>query len=317
MVQVDDKFEWTVAGEYAWLTGRRAALVSSSPVADERFLIALFDENKRRVSRPLAEHDALFQTFAEVELTESGIQSFAQKYGALGGKVGAKFSYTQPSGEEVTLPGESMTFWKNEIQRMRNLVEGYSGARANDAGEPADWVQALPAPQESDTLENILVRHHVRGAVFSTAKAQREALAHQVNIELAVGALGFGLLPVIALNEKAEAGQLLFRPTSLIEALWLQFAEAICSNASFRACKNCQQWSRVRRLRDGRPARLYCSHRCQMQASRALAADARKLHQQGKSIADISAQLQMPVGAVEKACAKATRGRRTRQKDTA
>jgi hypothetical protein len=49
----------------------------------------------------------------------------------------------------------------------------------------------------------------------------------------------------------------------LLSAAWLQLAQAIAGNHTYRACKECGDWFEISSRSDGRTARrLFCSDAC-------------------------------------------------------
>jgi hypothetical protein len=52
-------------------------------------------------------------------------------------------------------------------------------------------------------------------------------------------------------------------PENLLAAMWLQFAQAIAGNRTYRACKECGRWFEISVEGDGfRINRLFCSDAC-------------------------------------------------------
>lgn len=60
------------------------------------------------------------------------------------------------------------------------------------------------------------------------------------------------------------------KPTSLIAALWLQFASAVGQRHSYRACAACGTWFQVGPGGDVRADAKYCSNACRQRKFREL-----------------------------------------------
>lgn len=89
--------------------------------------------------------------------------------------------------------------------------------------------------------------------------------------------------------EMTELGLYLV-PRSLLGALWLQFAQAVAGNKSYRQCEYCAAWFEVS-LGASRPTRLYCSDACRFKAYRHRQDEAYQLSQQGIPLKEIAKRL--------------------------
>lgn len=302
MSVIDEGFEWAVDPSYLWLSGRRVGLLAKPDDQPQPFLVSSVPGN-RRVYRPFVDHDGLFHTFAFTDPTEDGIKAFAERYGPLrassGGTFVPRFLYENPPRPPVEQVGEPLTTWQTEILKMRRLIELFDVFREDELGERKWWATPPQPPDPDAELPDVLAH------LFRTATATRlqkesanasAAVVHEVNIELIAGGSLWGVVPLI----DTQRG-LLLRPTSLRDALWLQFADAITSGASFRLCKNCENtWFRVRRKKGPEPARQFCSHRCKMAARRSDLGEIATLHADGASIQELSERFGMSILAIRK-----------------
>lgn len=89
--------------------------------------------------------------------------------------------------------------------------------------------------------------------------------------------------------EMTELGLYLV-PRSLLGAMWLQFAQAVAGNKSYRQCEYCRKWFEVS-LEASRPTRLYCSNACRFKAYRKRQEDAYRLHQGKVPLKEIATRL--------------------------
>jgi hypothetical protein len=86
-------------------------------------------------------------------------------------------------------------------------------------------------------------------------------------------------------------------PERLLDALWLQAAEAICSQRIFRACRSCGRWLEIA-LGAMRPNTLFCSAACRNRHYRARQEQARQMAAAGKSISEIAQELATEVDVI-------------------
>lgn len=56
-------------------------------------------------------------------------------------------------------------------------------------------------------------------------------------------------------------------PHTLLDAIWLQFAQAVAANHDFRRCDECLKWFEIAPGK-GRPEKRFCSNACSMRAYR-------------------------------------------------
>jgi predicted nucleic acid-binding Zn ribbon protein len=82
-------------------------------------------------------------------------------------------------------------------------------------------------------------------------------------------------------------GELRFAPRYLIDAIWLQFAEAVCGNKNYRQCLVCGKPFELS-PDVARTSRLFCSDSCKMQSYRQRKAKTANLWDQGLSVQEIA-----------------------------
>ena len=56
-------------------------------------------------------------------------------------------------------------------------------------------------------------------------------------------------------------------PTNLLEAMWLQFGQAVASDKSFRQCRECGTWFK-NSPKTARSDKIFCSGACKAKAYR-------------------------------------------------
>jgi endogenous inhibitor of DNA gyrase (YacG/DUF329 family) len=92
---------------------------------------------------------------------------------------------------------------------------------------------------------------------------------------------------------------LAFRPATLIEGLWLQFAAAVRGKFVYRECDRCGRWVRLGPKRAS-ANRQFCSNACKMQDLRARQARAVTMFRESKPLKEIAAALRSDVRTVRK-----------------
>ena len=99
--------------------------------------------------------------------------------------------------------------------------------------------------------------------------------------------LSRGLLPVIQPHGNIGWGELRFVPRCLIDAIWLQFAEAVCGNKNYRQCLVCGKPFELS-PDTARTSRLFCSDSCKMHSYRQRKTKTANLWDQGVSVQEIA-----------------------------
>lgn len=98
--------------------------------------------------------------------------------------------------------------------------------------------------------------------------------------------LSAGLAPIIMPHAGLAWGELCFVPGTLREAIWLQFAEAICGDKTYRECQVCGKPFELS-PDVARTNKLFCGDSCKMQAYRQRKAKSADLWAQGCSLPQI------------------------------
>ncbi len=91
--------------------------------------------------------------------------------------------------------------------------------------------------------------------------------------------------------------QLFITPSSLIGALWLQFATAIDGDRKYRTCDHCHNW-----FEKGAKVRAdakFCSSNCRQKAYRRNQAEARELYEKGMPVSQIARRLGSEINTVK------------------
>jgi hypothetical protein len=253
----------------------------------------------------LEAHSGLFREFAELDTgdvlaTETRIVKFSERFGPLGLKRTEVWRPAEREGEpQETILGEPYFMWLAEITLMRLTVRLFDLVTADDREGLAQELATWPERDRCAILD-----HHPLSPVLASSdaamdrrsnsgRARYEALAliqQDVNSHLAP----FGNPPVaMQLVWSAGEGRLSLHPIpqTLRGRLWLQCARAVAENHQFRQCTACSSWFRLD-PHVARTSRYYCTDACRSRAYRGRQEQARRMHAEGKSIADIARRLE-------------------------
>ena len=248
---------------------------------------------------PLETQPGLFRTFADTEASLDGIAAFANEYGFLGGWATVYFESTDPKTERRLVGvGESRTEWQNQIDDMRQAVELWDLARERDASGLAGYVtwngpdEVVFKDPRCVTSVVIASRTH-RPQVFERLVPDDLTQPALYRLQEIVNTrLRHFVAPKLLWNPDHSALALRAVPRHLLDALWLQLAQAITGNKRYHRCP-CGKWLEIslHPTTGYRRNRLFCSDACRSKAYRDRQAKARDLHQQGLKPATIARRL--------------------------
>jgi hypothetical protein len=98
------------------------------------------------------------------------------------------------------------------------------------------------------------------------------------------------------LPAKDGATSLHILPSTLLSALWFQFASEVARNVERFLCPGCKEWKR----KDFHKGKQYCSPKCRMRVQRAKMERARQLKSEGRSDEAIAKEVGSRVATVRK-----------------
>jgi hypothetical protein len=301
-------------------------------------------EGRRGTFSPFAPESALYRRFAETPPSREGILGFVNEYGLLGaGPLSSlrRGDATPPKVDPVEL---TELYWARQIRALKELVDlvdlcdrgdedGLSNlVRWNNkqskvtyypprlghfdlSKDPADLevVIAVARWHDDESHKSPLGDLFSR---FTPGDAILPALVH-VQREVDKRINDNGIRPRLLWDD----GRLHIRciPETLLQALWLGFADSLRDKFSYTFCGACGGWVRIGR-KGSRKDRQYCSDACRAQAQRERRQSAYDMHLQGKTIQEIAQDVgsqpevvERWIGRIErekKDGAKTTRGRR-------
>jgi hypothetical protein len=248
--------------------------------------ITLGQEFRRKRYAPLQEYPALFRALAQLATDDrQAILSFANRYGGLGVERPCHIL----GRPQTPFPprGETHQQWMESIEALRRAVTIWELFKAGDQPALARYIRWR---QQQYAADGVTVTH-AGGWVYDShpdlppGEAPPPPGRTQELIMPPVPELfqaGEAALPALFLvqrwiNKHLEgqvAPRLLYQldtghqvlqmvPSTLLSAAWLQLAQAIAGNHTYRACKECGEWFEISARADGRTARrLFCSDAC-------------------------------------------------------
>lgn len=168
----------------------------------------------------------LYLIFAKIEQTPKGLLDFVNKFGRL------TLDELDKHGKPVI--GEDVRAVLGNAKTISMALEMFSG----HIGNPPKWPPGQPFKYD---LPSIGAR--VQGGIPIR------------------GQLSAWLVP----DPITGVWQLQLRPPTLLDAIWLQFAQAITSNAELRTCGHCGKWFEAGQGSDRRAGAKFCSDECRVE----------------------------------------------------
>lgn len=277
------QFQWDVSRSgYKIVLGR---FLGSQSEIDEPILtdgVGIGTGYERKTYFPL-KHSALFCKFAELDNNGQAILNFANVYGFLRNDTRQLRLSDQPTitsdGRRGHLVGygESLNSWIHAIDTMKPAVTLWDMAQNRDEeglSKIIKWVSDDRVLYENvvngmftgttiaDKSDNPDVFGRFRG-VGDLITPAKYCLQKMVNKELTESASP----KLLWENNVPHRLGLYFAPSSLIGALWLQFAEAIGRNKEFKRCRECNGLFDVSGP-GSRKDREFCRPACKTRAHR-------------------------------------------------
>lgn len=230
--------------------------------------------------QPLEERTGLFREFAALEPSEQQVLSFANRFGLLG--AGSDRELDSRYGR-VSVYGELLELWKEEIDAFKLALEAWDVVAAGSRQALANFKAKLAAPQFPLAVQRALHLDDEDPARAVLSLVQRLADARlREHIETR---LRFrGNLPKL---------NVCLMPTTLLGAMWLQFAAAVDGLKRFQQCAQCGapfEVSRDPKTGKRRDAR-FCSARCRVGHYRERIEQARRLRSTGMTVQRIAHEL--------------------------
>lgn len=258
---IHNEFEWIVlkAG-YQCEAALKAHISNKSPTPD-KYLCEVTPYREQKVAKhyyPLRDYPALFMEFARLNADELSIVSFANQYGFLG--IDEAFvipNNTKHKSTGRTYKAESIDSWKREIRELQMVVTRWEQFKARDYKSLSQLVR------DSEKVEKLIESLPI---VERNRTFYQELIIPNVNENLEKHATFPQLIWDV--GQKIPQPAIIIQPTNLINALWLQFAEAIHQNASIKTCIQCGK-AIIMHPTTNRKTKKYCSDACRVKSYRA------------------------------------------------
>lgn len=250
-------------------------------------------ETKLRIYAPLKDQ-RLFLRFAAVGAQRADIERFANRYGTLFDYYSDLTAVQRAPGSYRTaqLHGPSLRKWQFEIGYMRALVDIWKATKAArrdalkdviswDGKDMVSYRIELPLGMASwRLLAAPSVNQHLL-ARFKTGDVLRPArylLQAEINKRIADinSSNHLAIIPrlvwcpgprIEGVARPDHHQRIIFEPTNLLAAMWLQFARAVTEEYQLQMCEGCGEYFQV-----GKGARRLhtktCGSRCRQRASR-------------------------------------------------
>lgn len=314
---------WAVQpGAYVW---RTATVVGKEGQHTTTFLAVASDNRNLSPPRrydPLSEQTGLFLIFAATPTTQEGIRYFADRFGML---LNAKITVTPPTTgrrtrlrEVLSQHCEPYEQWQGEIVRMQEAVRLWNLLEGGDEEELSRHVRWTKAAGKNSRVE-FDSHPELPPGVEPPSPARRTAeviASTEVDADwLNQFAAGDVVLPARLLLQRMlnrqfddklhprvtldvdGAMDLTLQPETLLAAMWLQFAKAVCEHKQYRNCLVCNNPFELS-PETARTNRRFCSIACKNRSFRSRQEQARRLHEEGKPAGEIAEELGASVAVV-------------------
>jgi hypothetical protein len=220
--------------------------------------------------------EGLFRQFAELEPTKSAIEIFSREYG---GNLFSRQEFVNIISDLVVREdqtatwGASLDAWQGAIEEMKAFVELWDSIRNRSIaklGKIIDWSDNGVGYRiagryvniaASDALLTCPLRRFVHKDVLLPAQ-----YALQIEINRKLEDPRTVTVPRLAWTPD-NYQRLIFMPSNLLAALWLQFAQAVTEELQLRACEVCGRYFQVGPGAN-RADRQTCSDKCRQQKKR-------------------------------------------------
>ena len=254
----------------------------------------------RRTYSPLKQFPSLFRTFSDLAISErEALLDFANKYGLLG-VYGGFLNVSHPSepGHQVSAGAETYRDWAKAINAMKEAVRLWDYLREDDRLGLGKYIRWNPGETNSDGQVTILPNwgydshpdlprkeipfpsRRFTGVIADELERiglnpQDLRAAAQLLVQRWINSqLEGNTAPRLLYH--TELGEMVLQivPSTLLAAMWLQFAQAIAANKVYRTCRECGNWFEVPTATDGRSERrVFCSDPCKSKDYRRRLAD--------------------------------------------
>ncbi len=245
-----------------------------------------FHPKHRQLYSPLNDTPALWRTFMDLAEGEAPYLEFAQRYGPLTNGL------VLTNGEN----GVPYSRWLLAHRTLRSAWLVYEAARANRTRVLADWIRIddkrarfIGQPVKGHAIKtgaglasagldlNNHWKRHVENVSSTAERLRRLAMVwvwRTVNRSMKgpnygseESLAGDPVTAFLDLDDTVRQAVVRFQPSTLLAAMWLQFAKSIEGNLAYRQCKHtgCRAWFLLSPEGAGKRRQAqFCSNRCRL-----------------------------------------------------
>jgi hypothetical protein len=192
-------------------------------------------------SRPCDAHPGLFREFAELNPTREAIRGFAEKYGDIFNRY--ESGETAVRGDGTVGVGAALDTWKQETGDMRVLVGLWDQIRGQQlaelqkiikrTGKELRYVIETPKRKASVTLAHA----YLPEGGLDSFDPEDVVLPAQCALQLEINKRISETPTVPRLTWTPDYFQrIIFEPSNLIAAMWMQFAQAVTGEFQLKKC---------------------------------------------------------------------------------
>lgn len=320
--------DWTIGEQATWVLVPR-------DVSD-----VFVDFWERPVYRPLEENSGLFRDFAALSVERNQFLEFANRYGSLKqGQLFLPVGVKRPVGKppshcllshlQLSLDsdewlqasslalkwvgagavfGDSEDLWRSNIRKLKALIEVWENIKDRNQRELKKYLRVEPDPDGKSTRitwTGPAEKYWSSVSYFDLLQPHNVLDAAHLEMERTIcEETTSGSDLYVSFVAKAHLPELAVQPKSLRDAIWLQFAVAVCENKSFRQCDICGKAFEVS-PDVARTNRRLCSPACKAKAHRKRRTQALALADKGLSVKQIAEHVGSEVATVKKWLAEA------------
>jgi len=230
-------FRWPVVNAgYAWATGQGG---SNHLVPREEIELGM------RLHEPPC---GLFLEFAELKPTVIAIRDFACKYGDLFNSYGVEDFVIR--NDKLT-QGASEDRWRSEIRYLKALVDFWRDIKARRVRKLKEIVKRDDKGIDYSICGRSVILAHAEVALETPMSRfapndfvlpAKYALQKEINRKLREE--DTLVLPQLAWTPDHHQ-RIIFRPSNLLAAMWLQFAQAVTEEFQLQICEGCGKYFQV------------------------------------------------------------------------
>lgn len=280
---MDDEDVFAIPVSFAWRVSR--AGYSWTPDTTGRRVLCAADAAQggwpnSLAYRPLERRTGLFHEFARLQPSETSVVAFANRFGLL--EEGANL-HLPSKPQAVRAHGETLEFWKSEIQTLRFAVELWDAFMSGNRNE----IVGLSSARVTERFP-LALRQRLNLVDLDAPQAALEAIQDLTDDKLRRHVETRLLRP-----EDSFRPKVFLVPCTLLGALWLQFAAAVDARKVFIECQQCGAPFELSRAPGSgkRSDARFCTDRCRVAHHRQRVEQARRMKSQGSSPAQIARKL--------------------------